>query len=55
MSYPADVFRAVARRETEVVGQTVPNVVAVEQISDLTRLDECALHRHGGGGLAGRR
>src|SRR3954464_10427082 len=58
MARPTDVFGAITRRETEVVGQPVTDVVTVQKIGDIARLDERALDgdrecRLAGGGQSG--
>ena len=54
MSYPPDVLGAVTGREAEVVGQSVADVVAVQQIGDVTGLDEGAFDGDGQRRLARR-
>ena len=50
-----DVLRALGRRESEVLGEPVPDVVAVEQIRRLAALHQAALESHRDRRLPGRR
>src|SRR6201993_5614871 len=47
-----DIFGTITRREAEVVGQAVPQVVPVEQIRPAARFDQRAFDSDRDGGLA---
>ena len=55
MADAPDVLRAVTRGEPEIVGQPVPDVVAVEHVRRLAAVDQAAFERPRDRGFARRR
>ena len=53
MAYPPDVLGAISGREAEIVGDPVPDVVAVDEVGDAGAIDQFSFERDGNRRLAG--